>query len=205
VNRNKLPSSVKRASRPLEWHTTSPKPFLRRKENLQFISGVQHVYLPFYHIQTCATYLVAVEFCRLRERPVEEQQVRMLRARSCTLCNEGNTCGSGSTPCTVDVKRTPYSASSVPRIQNAKSNALFCVHSGVKMTWLSTGKNIGFVVDIGPVSPFEPEGTIIGGSERSVTVVAHKSGCYKYSAGACMSGAINGMCGQSNAELVIIP
>jgi hypothetical protein len=121
------------------------------------------------------------------------------------LCDEGNTCGSDSTPCTVDVKRTSYSASSTPRIQNAKSNALFCVHSGVKVTWLSTGKNIGFVVDIGPVSPFEPEGTIIGGSDRSVTVVAHKSGCYKYSAGACMSGAIKGMCGQSNAELIIVP
>jgi plastocyanin len=119
------------------------------------------------------------------------------------LCNAGNTCGSDSTPCTVDVKRTANAASSTPNIKNAKSNALFCVHPGTKVTWLSTSKNIGFVVDVGPTSPFEPDATIIGGSDRSVTVVARKPGCYKYSAGACMSGAIYGMCGSTNAELII--
>jgi hypothetical protein len=119
------------------------------------------------------------------------------------LCNAGNTCGSDSTPCSVDVKRTANSASSTPGIQNAKSNALFCVHTDTQVTWLSTSENIGFVVDVGPTSPFEPGGAIIGGSDRSVTVVAKEPGCYKYSAGACMSGAIYGMCGTANAEFII--
>jgi len=120
------------------------------------------------------------------------------------LCNASNTCGSGSTPCTVDVKRTANAASSTASIPNAKSNALFCVKTGTTVTWNSTGKNIGFVVDVGPSSPFEPPGAIIGGSDRSVSVMATKAGCYKYSAGACMSGAIYGMCGTAKAELIII-
>jgi plastocyanin len=78
------------------------------------------------------------------------------------------------------------------------------VKTGTTVAWNSTGKNIGFVVDVGPSSPFEPSGAIIGGSDRSVSVVAKKPGCYKYSAGACMSGAIYGMCATANAELIII-
>jgi len=119
------------------------------------------------------------------------------------LCNAGNTCGSASAPCTVDVKRTADGASSTPSIANAKSNALFCMKVGTTVTWKSTGKDIGFVVDVGPSSPFEPAGAIIGGSDRSVSVVAKKTGCYKYSAGACMSGAIYGMCGTADAEFIV--
>jgi plastocyanin len=119
------------------------------------------------------------------------------------LCNTSNTCGSASTPCTVDVKRTANAASSTPSIPNARSNALFCVNPGTTVTWKSTGKDIGFVVDVGPSSPFEPPGAIIGGTDRAVSVVAKKTGCYKYSAGACMSGAIYGMCGTAKAELII--
>ena len=63
------------------------------------------------------------------------------------LCNASNTCGSASTPCVVDVKRTAYAASSTASIQNAKSNALFCAKPGTTVTWKSTGKDIGFVVD----------------------------------------------------------
>ncbi len=73
------------------------------------------------------------------------------------------------------------------------------------MQWKSTGKNIGFVVDFGPTSPFNPGGAIIGGTDRTVSVVAKTPGCYKYSAGACMSGAIYGMCGQANVQLIITP
>ena len=127
-----------------------------------------------------------------------------LEANPSQLCNAGNTCGSGSTPCTVDVKRTANAASSTASIANSKSNALFCIKPGTTVTWNSTGKDIGFVVDVGPSSPFEPPGAIIGGSDRSVSVVAKKPGCDKYSAGACMSGAIYGMCGTANAELIII-
>lgn len=120
------------------------------------------------------------------------------------LCTSANTCGSPSSPCSVDVKRTADSASSTPSIPNAKSNSLFCVKVGTTVTWNSTEKDNGFVVDVGPASPFEPAGAIIGGSDRSVSVVAKRAGCFKYSAGACRSGAIYGMCGTTNAELIVI-
>lgn len=119
------------------------------------------------------------------------------------LCNASNTCGSDSAPCTVDVKRTADGASSTPSIANAKSNTLFCVKVGTSVTWKSTGKDIGFVVDVGPSSPFEPSGAIIGGSDRAVSVVAKTPGCYKYSAGACMSGAVYGMCGTADAKFIV--
>jgi len=119
------------------------------------------------------------------------------------LCSAVNTCGSASSPCSVDVKRTADSASSTPSIPNAKGNSLFCVKVGTTVKWTSTGKDNGFVVDVGPSSPFEPGGAIIGGSDRSVSVVAKKPGCFKYSAGACQSGAIYGMCGTADAELIV--
>jgi hypothetical protein len=126
-------------------------------------------------------------------------------ANPAQLCNAGNTCGSASTPCSVDVKRTANAASSTPSIPGAKSNSLFCVKAGTTVQWKSTGKNIGFVIDFGPTSPFNPGGAIMGGSDRAITVAAKTPGCYKYSAGACMSGAIYGMCGETNAELIVIP
>lgn len=119
------------------------------------------------------------------------------------LCTAANTCGSASSPCTVDVKRTSDSASSTPSIPNAKGNSLFCVKVGTKVTWMSTEKDNGFVVDVGPSSPFDPAGAIIGGSDRSVAVTAKRTGCFKYSAGACRSGAIYGMCDTANAELIV--
>ena len=126
-------------------------------------------------------------------------------ANAAQLCNAANTCGSTSTSCGVDVKRTSSAASSTPDIPGAKSNSLFCVKAGTTVEWKSTGKDIGFVVDFGTASPFAPAGAIIGGSDRSRAVVAKTPGCYRYSAGACMSGAIYGMCGQTNAEVVVIP
>jgi hypothetical protein len=119
------------------------------------------------------------------------------------LCTAANTCGSASTPCTVDVKRTSDSASVTPSIPNAKGNSLFCVKIGTKVTWNSTEKDNGFVVDLGPASPFDPSGAIIGGSDRSVSVVAKRKGCFKYSAGACRSGAAYGMCDTANAQLIV--
>jgi len=119
-------------------------------------------------------------------------------------CNASNTCGSASAPCVVDVKRTGSAASATAMTQNAKGNALFCVKAGTAVQWKSTGKDIGFVVDMGPASPFEPAGAIIGGSDRSVSVVAKNPGCYRYSAGACMSGAIYGMCGTGYAKLIVV-
>ena len=119
------------------------------------------------------------------------------------LCTAVNTCGSASTPCTVDVKRTADSASATPSIPNAKGNSLFCVRVGTTVTWNSSEKDNGFVVDVGPASPFEPAGAIIGGSDRSVSVVAKRPGCFKYSAGACRSGATYGMCDTATAELLV--
>jgi plastocyanin len=119
------------------------------------------------------------------------------------MCTDQNTCN--ATSCSVDVRRTANAASATPSIPNAKGNSLFCIKPGTKVEWKSTGKDIGFVVDFGPNSPFDPPGAIIGGSDRSVSTVAKKPGCYKYSAGACRSGAIYGMCGQANVQLIITP
>lgn len=126
-------------------------------------------------------------------------------ANPASLCNAENTCGSETDPCTVDVKRTRDSASATPSITNAKSNALFCVKQGTPVLWKSTQKNTGFVIDFGPSSPFAPQDTIIGGSNRDVSVAAKEPGCYKYSVGACISGSTYGMCGSSKAEAVILP
>jgi plastocyanin len=119
------------------------------------------------------------------------------------MCTDRNTCS--STSCSVDVRRTANAASATPNTPNAKGNSLLCIKPGTKVEWKSTGKDIGFVVDFGPHSPFDPPGAIIGGSDRSVNVVAKRPGCYKYSAGACRSGAIYGMCGQANPQLIITP
>ena len=126
-------------------------------------------------------------------------------ANPAQICTAANTCGSASTPCAVDVKRTSNAASSTPSIPNAKGNSLFCIKAGTTVEWKSTGRDIGFVVDFGPTSPFDPSGAIIGGTDRAITVVAKRPGCFKYSAGACMSGAIYGMCGQANVQLIVIP
>jgi hypothetical protein len=120
------------------------------------------------------------------------------------LCNASNTCGSASVPCTVDIKRTASAAQATPSIPNAKGNSTFCVKTGTTVTWQSLSKNTGFVMDFGSSSPFDQGGTIIGGSDRAVSTVAKKEGCYKYSAGACVSGAIYGMCGTGNAELIVV-
>ena len=126
-------------------------------------------------------------------------------ANPARVCSGANTCGSASTPCSIDVKRTANAASVTSSAPNAKGNALICVKAGTTVQWKSTGRDIGFVVDFGPTSPFNPGGAIIGGTDRAITVVAKTPGCYKYSAGACMSGAIYGMCGQADVELIVTP
>jgi plastocyanin len=161
--------------------------------NRYFAARFTSLLLPIVALSTCAT---------AQSKSSGYACPATITAQSCT---QANACGSASTPCSVDVKRTANAASSTPDIPNAKSNSLFCVKAGTTVQWKSTGKDIGFVVDFGPTSPFDPGGAIIGGSDRSITVVAKKPGCYKYSAGACRSGAIYGMCGQTNAQLVITP
>jgi hypothetical protein len=121
-----------------------------------------------------------------------------------SICSASNTCGSPSQPCSVDVKRTSDAASATPDIPGAKGNSTFCVKVGTRVTWKSDTKHQGFIVDMGPTSPFDPPDDIVGGSSKAVTVKAKNPGCYKFSAGACLSGAIYGMCGNGTAELVII-
>ena len=112
-------------------------------------------------------------------------------------------CGSISQPCTVDVKRTNYGASATPSFPGSKGNATFCVKAGTTVIWKSDTKHQGFIVDMGPSTPFNLD-DIIGGSDKSVTVTANKPGCYRYSVGACISGEIYGMCGNSNAQIIVV-
>ncbi len=119
-------------------------------------------------------------------------------------CNAGNTCGSASTPCEVDVKRTSYSASATPSIPNAKGSPLFCIQTGTTVTWKSTAKNTGFLVDFGATSPFDPSDPIMGGSKKSVEVKAANPGCYMYAFQATDSTGTYGMSKASQAELIIV-
>jgi len=118
------------------------------------------------------------------------------------MCNAGATCGSASAPCQVDIKRTGSAASVTPGIAGAKANKPFCVKVGTTITWKSESKNVGFVLDFGPSSPFD-QGTVIGGSDRPITTVAKNPGCFKFSTGACVSGAIYGMCGEASTEIIV--
>lgn len=121
-----------------------------------------------------------------------------------SICNANTMCGSKTTSCIADVKRTSDSASVTPSIPGVKANAQFCVKVGTTVTWQSSAKKTGFVLDFGPSSPFDtPEGAIMGGSDRAVSVVAKRPGCFKYSIGACIAGAIYGMCDSKNAELIV--
>jgi hypothetical protein len=149
-------------------------------------------------------------FLLLADQITSQEQHSLKDKHSCSepnpqaICSASNTCGSPSTPCSIDVKRTPYGASVTPSIPGAKENTPFCVKAGTKIIWQSSSKNTGFTVDFGPSSPFKPgEGVIIGGSDRSVSLVARNQGCYKFSVGACIAGAVYGMCAESNADLVI--
>jgi plastocyanin len=119
-----------------------------------------------------------------------------------SMCDASTTCGSASDPCVVNVKRTANAASVKPSIPDAKENKPFCIRVGTTVTWKSESKNTGFVLDFGPSSPFDQE-AITGGSDRSVSVVAKKPGCYKFSAGACTPGSIYGMCSETSAEIIV--
>lgn len=119
------------------------------------------------------------------------------------LCSQPNTCGSAASACEVDIKRTNRAAEATPSIPNAKKNAVFCVKVGTTITFKSTSKNTGFVLDFGKASPFDSGPAIMGGADRPVSVVAKKPGCYTYSVGACVAGAIYGMCGETAAQLIV--
>jgi plastocyanin len=122
-----------------------------------------------------------------------------------TMCNAGNTCGSPTSQCTVDITRGANSANVKPGISNAKNNQFFCIKAGTTVVWMSSNKNNGFMVSFGTDSPFDPDDPIIGGGQKQVKTVASTPGCYKYDAGAFRSGTVYGMSGGSKPELVILP
>ena len=121
------------------------------------------------------------------------------------MCNAANTCGSTSSTCTIDVTRAAYSANVKPDIPNAKNNQLFCIKAGTTVVWMSSNKNNGFMVSFGSDSPFDPDGPIRGGGQKSAKTVASTPGCYKYDVGAFRSGTVYGMSSGSQPELVILP
>jgi hypothetical protein len=121
-----------------------------------------------------------------------------------SLCTADNTC-SASGQCSVDIKRDGMNgATATPGFPKAKGNSLFCVKEGASVTFQSSSKGTGFIVDFGPSSPFDPSDTIIGGAQKPVQVTAKRPGCFKYSVGACYSGATYGMCGSGAAEAIVI-
>lgn len=121
-----------------------------------------------------------------------------------SLCTADNTCGSASTPCTVNIKRTAYSSSATPSIPGARGNDLFCVKTGTTVTWQSDAKGTGFLVDPGKSSPFNPPGLIMGGSAKSVSVVAKTPACLNYHVSATSQGGIYGKSKSAPVTLIVI-
>ena len=121
-----------------------------------------------------------------------------------SICAALSHCGSNSDPCVVDLKRKGGTSATVtPAIPNSKSNTPFCVKVGTTVRWQSSAENTGFILDFGPSSPFDATAAIIGGSDRPISVVAKRPGCYKFSLGACIAGTIYGMCGSTDSEIVV--
>ncbi len=122
------------------------------------------------------------------------------------LCTAANTCGSKDSPCVLEIKRTGEGedASITPNIPGFPKHSVICINPGTTVNWTGSGKNTGFMVDFSGNSPFEAS-TIMGGSDNPKTSVAKKTGCFKYSVGACYAGALNGMCGNSDYDLIVPP
>ena len=121
-----------------------------------------------------------------------------------SICTAANTCGSSSSPCEIDIRRSQGTyATATPNIPDAKSNKPFCVKVGTSVTFSSSSKNTGFVIDFGDKDPFDHKDSIIGGSDRPITVTAKHPGCYTYSVGACTPGTVYGMCGNADLQLII--
>src|SRR5580658_6271393 len=52
-------------------------------------------------------------------------------------CNTGNTCGSNSAPCTINIRKSGAGASVKPGIADAKGNQFFCIRSGTTVVWMT--------------------------------------------------------------------
>ena len=125
-------------------------------------------------------------------------------SNSASICAEANTCGSASSPCTIDIRRNGNRyATAKPSTPAVQANKAFCIKVGTSVTFSTSSKNTGFVIDFGTDNPFDHEGSIIGGADRPITVTAKHPGCYTYSIGACTPGTVYGMCGNADAQLII--
>jgi plastocyanin len=121
-----------------------------------------------------------------------------------SICAAANTCGSDSSPCSIDIRRSGSSyATAKPSIPDAKSNKAFCIKVGTTVTFRSSSSRTGFVVDFGETSPFDHEGVIMGGADSPIKVTAKRPGCYTYTIGACTAGTVYGMCGNAVTQLII--
>lgn len=149
--------------------------------------------------------LLIASFATAEDKKKDSDQSACSNPNPASLCNGGNTCGSASTPCSVDVKRTSYSSTATPSISGAKGNSLFCVKTGTTVTWMSSSKNTGFLIDFGASSPFDPAGTVMGGSAKSVSVVAKTPGCVKYNLSATAQNGTYGKSKAAQSELIVIP
>jgi hypothetical protein len=122
-------------------------------------------------------------------------------ANPASTCAATNTCGSASSPCIIDIRRSQGTyATATP---SAKSNKPFCIKVSTDVTFSTRSKNTGFVIDFDKANPFDHQGAIIGGADRPVTVTAKHPGCYSYSVGACIPGTVYGMCGNAETQLII--
>ncbi len=144
--------------------------------------------------------LLLASFAAAEDKKKDNSQDVCSQASPASMCDASNTCGSD---CMVDVKRTSYSSSATPNVAGAKGNGIFCVKAGTTVTWQSTAKDTGFLIDFGTPSPFDPPGTITGGTTKSVPVVAKTPGCYKYSFTASNSKAIYGMGKAAQGALIV--
>jgi hypothetical protein len=156
------------------------------------------------HCALLLAILLITGFATAEDKKKNNAKDACSQANPASLCNAGNTCGSASAACTVDVKRTSYSSSVTPGIPNAKGNELFCVKTGTTVTWQTSAKNTGFIIDLMNSSPFDPPGAIIGGSDKSVPTVAKTPGCFKYSFSASDTSAADAQGQAAQAELIVI-
>jgi plastocyanin len=121
-----------------------------------------------------------------------------------SICSGPTTCGSRTSACEIDIRRIgQVSAAAKPNIANAKDNDAFCIKVGTTITFKSTSRDTGFVLDFGNSSPFDSGTAITGGADRPVSVVAKKPGCYTYTVGACTAGTVYGMCGEDAAQFIV--
>src|SRR5208283_645898 len=119
-------------------------------------------YLTIYCALLLLPVLLIASFAAAEDKKKDSSQDVCSQASPASMCNASNTCGSA---CMVNVKRTSYSSSATPSIPGAKGDGIFCVKAGTTVTWQSTAKNTGFLIDFGASSPFDSPSTITGGTE----------------------------------------